>query len=173
MPEDLNLGRQRPNPASRQSGTRTRNRRITGPTSWPRGHAALVKQVYFVNLSCSKVCLACGKDGQGILIFLLYFVRLHRFIVVTWLLHVLASEDYHSKNLQGSWKALNIFSYLSLLNRLLKTSWPSRQPPPLFLWNFALFLKNSSEPPGRPIWNFPDPPVNVPGKLNSLCLIIP
>lgn len=37
------------------------------------------------------------------------------------------------QNLQGSWKALNIFSYLSLLNRLLKTSWPSRQPPPLFL----------------------------------------
>ena len=77
------------------------------------------------------------------------------------------------QNLQGSWKALNIFSYLSLLNRLLKTSWPSRQLPPLFLWNFALFLKNSSEPPGRPIWNFPDPPVNVPGKLNGLCLIIP
>ena len=50
------------------------------------------------------------------------------------------------QNLQGSWKALNIFSYLSLLNRLLKTSWPSRQPPPLFLWNFALFLKNSSAP---------------------------
>ena len=39
--EDLNSGRPRTNPASGQSGTRTRKAR---PTRWPLGHAASVKQ---------------------------------------------------------------------------------------------------------------------------------
>ena len=38
--EDLNLGRPSTNPASGQSGTRTRDRRIASPTRWPLGHAA-------------------------------------------------------------------------------------------------------------------------------------
>ena len=45
----------------------------------------------------SKLYLACGKDGQDTLIFLSYFVRSLWFIGVTWLPHVLASEDCYSK----------------------------------------------------------------------------
>ena len=41
--EDLNSGRPRTNPASGQSGTRTRDRRIASPTRWPLGHAASTK----------------------------------------------------------------------------------------------------------------------------------
>ena len=41
MAENLNLGRPSTNPASGQSGTRTRERRIASPTRWPLGHGTL------------------------------------------------------------------------------------------------------------------------------------
>ena len=40
MAEDLNSGRLKTTPASGQSGTWTRDRRIASPTRWPLGHAA-------------------------------------------------------------------------------------------------------------------------------------
>ena len=39
MADDLNSGRPRTNPPSRQSGTRTRDRRISSATRSPSGHA--------------------------------------------------------------------------------------------------------------------------------------
>ena len=44
MVEDLNLGKPRTNPASGQSGTQTRDRRIACPTSWPLGRAYMGRQ---------------------------------------------------------------------------------------------------------------------------------
>ena len=40
MAEDLSSGQPRTDPASGQSGTRTRDRWIASPTRWPLGHAA-------------------------------------------------------------------------------------------------------------------------------------
>ena len=44
MVEDLNLGKPRTNPASGQSGTQTRDRRIACPTSWPLDRAYMGRQ---------------------------------------------------------------------------------------------------------------------------------
>ena len=43
--ENLNSGRPSTNPASGQSGTRTRDRRIASPTRWPLGHAASPRRI--------------------------------------------------------------------------------------------------------------------------------
>ena len=48
--ENLNSGRPSTNPASGQSGTRTRDRQIASPTRWPLGHAASLLPYFLCSL---------------------------------------------------------------------------------------------------------------------------
>ena len=49
MAEDTNSERLRINPASSQSGTRTRDHRVASPTLLPPGHAACYKMLNVLN----------------------------------------------------------------------------------------------------------------------------
>ena len=58
----MNSGRPRTNPASGQSGTRTRDRRIASPTRWPLGHAA--SQAINRQATINKLCGGVNNKQQ-------------------------------------------------------------------------------------------------------------